>query len=331
MRGYIYILINESFREDLVKIGKTSRTPEERVDELYTTGIPEPFTLTYSEYFNNVDEAEKFIHKYLEKRNLRNLRNREFFNISQEKAKDIVISTKHHFDGSDNLIKDIFEWSDKYELGINEYDFDNVLEIESCYNSPYKNDIFYIPKAISLLNNLKVLCLENSYISDISSINTLDLEKLSLSSNYITDISSISNMNSLKELSLSNNYIKDIAPLKNLKLLEKIYLYNNQIQNIRPIFYKYNLTHLDLSNNNIYFEEDYYFVYIEFLCHIPSIIYLDLSSQDFDYRRNFYFPNHLPENSSLKKLYIECLNIDDETIQRLEENFPLLNIYHECR
>lgn len=39
--GCVYILKNPAM-SDLIKIGQTERTAQERADELYTTGVPQP-------------------------------------------------------------------------------------------------------------------------------------------------------------------------------------------------------------------------------------------------------------------------------------------------
>ena len=41
--GSVYILTNEAM-PDLIKIGCTTRTAEERAQELYTTEVPHPFS-----------------------------------------------------------------------------------------------------------------------------------------------------------------------------------------------------------------------------------------------------------------------------------------------
>ena len=41
--GYVYILTNPSFREDWVKIGKSSRPVDVRSKELDNTAVPLPF------------------------------------------------------------------------------------------------------------------------------------------------------------------------------------------------------------------------------------------------------------------------------------------------
>ena len=43
--GYVYILINPSFREDWVKIGKSSRPVDVRSKELDNTAVPLPFEI----------------------------------------------------------------------------------------------------------------------------------------------------------------------------------------------------------------------------------------------------------------------------------------------
>lgn len=42
-KGYVYILTNPSFREDWVKIGKSSRPVDVRSKELDNTAVPLPF------------------------------------------------------------------------------------------------------------------------------------------------------------------------------------------------------------------------------------------------------------------------------------------------
>ena len=88
--GYVYILTNPSFKEDWVKIGRSSRPVDVRSKELDNTAVPLPFeiyaTLKTAKYI----EAEKLIHRYIERfTNLRIRDNREFFNVQPEVALDI--------------------------------------------------------------------------------------------------------------------------------------------------------------------------------------------------------------------------------------------------
>ena len=44
-QGYVYILTNPSFKEDWVKIGKSSRPVDVRSKELDNTAVPLPFEI----------------------------------------------------------------------------------------------------------------------------------------------------------------------------------------------------------------------------------------------------------------------------------------------
>jgi predicted transport protein len=78
--GYIYVLFNPSFRRDLFKIGKTTKTPEERAREIsLATGVPRDFEVIYEERVNDCDTAERLIHQRLNKH--RSSSNREFFEL----------------------------------------------------------------------------------------------------------------------------------------------------------------------------------------------------------------------------------------------------------
>ena len=44
-KGYVYILTNPSFKEDWVKIGKSSRPVDVRSKELDNTAVPMPFEI----------------------------------------------------------------------------------------------------------------------------------------------------------------------------------------------------------------------------------------------------------------------------------------------
>ena len=78
--GYIYALINPSL-EGLVKIGKTTRDPTDRVRELSSsTAAPTPFVLAFDVYVEDCTAAEAYLHTLLQRRGYRVSENREFFN-----------------------------------------------------------------------------------------------------------------------------------------------------------------------------------------------------------------------------------------------------------
>ena len=88
--GYVYILTNPSFREDWVKIGKSSRPVDIRSKELDNTAVPLPFEIYATMKTVKYNEAEKLIHHYIERfTNLRIRDNREFFNVKPEVALEI--------------------------------------------------------------------------------------------------------------------------------------------------------------------------------------------------------------------------------------------------
>ena len=88
--GYVYILINPSFREDWVKIGKSSRPVDIRSKELDNTAVPLPFEIYATIKTIKYDEVEKLVHKTIDRlTDLRIRQNREFFNIAPQIALDI--------------------------------------------------------------------------------------------------------------------------------------------------------------------------------------------------------------------------------------------------
>ncbi len=81
--GHVYILINDSM-PGLLKIGKTTDTPEERAKQLSSTGVPFPFKVAYSEEVYDCDRAEQLIHARLVR--YRPNKRREFFELPLEEA-----------------------------------------------------------------------------------------------------------------------------------------------------------------------------------------------------------------------------------------------------
>lgn len=88
--GYVYILTNPSFREDWVKIGKSSRPVDVRSKELDNTAVPLPFTIFATLATSKYHEVEKLVHKTIDRlTDLRIRQNREFFNVAPQVALDI--------------------------------------------------------------------------------------------------------------------------------------------------------------------------------------------------------------------------------------------------
>jgi hypothetical protein len=70
-------MTNPAFKDGLVKIGLTMRTPEERRRELASTGVPLPFVVEFAKRVFNPAEKEKCLHSMLEDKRIN--ADREFF------------------------------------------------------------------------------------------------------------------------------------------------------------------------------------------------------------------------------------------------------------
>lgn len=89
-QGYVYILTNPSFKEDWVKIGKSSRPVDVRSKELDNTAVPLPFEIFATMKTCKYNEVEKLVHKNIDRlSDLRIRQNREFFNVPPQVALDI--------------------------------------------------------------------------------------------------------------------------------------------------------------------------------------------------------------------------------------------------
>ncbi len=89
-RGFVYILTNDAFREDWVKIGKSLRPVDVRSKELDNTAVPLPFKIYATLQTVKYNEVEGLVHKSIDRlSDLRIRQNREFFNIPPEQALQI--------------------------------------------------------------------------------------------------------------------------------------------------------------------------------------------------------------------------------------------------
>lgn len=90
--GYVYILTNPSFKDEIVKIGITSGTVEKRMKELHTTGVPLPFEEYASYKTTKYAEVERFMHRSLSLlADNRVNSSREFFKIKPDVALDYLM------------------------------------------------------------------------------------------------------------------------------------------------------------------------------------------------------------------------------------------------
>ena len=92
IKGFVYILTNKSFRDDWVKIGKSSRPVDVRSKELDNTAVPLPFDVYATMQTEKYGEIERIIHKQIDRlTDLRIRQNREFFNVHPSQALDILL------------------------------------------------------------------------------------------------------------------------------------------------------------------------------------------------------------------------------------------------
>lgn len=82
--GVVYVLTNPVM-PGLVKIGRTAQDDAKtRIAQLYTTGVPVPFTLEFAGKVNNEPEVESALHTAFNPYRVNP--NREFFRIDPEQA-----------------------------------------------------------------------------------------------------------------------------------------------------------------------------------------------------------------------------------------------------
>jgi hypothetical protein len=88
--GYVYILTNQHFKQDILKIGFTRRDPQDRAFELYdgVTGVPGEFKVEFSVWVTDCEFTEQKLHDLLAQ--FRVNANREFFNVPLHKAIELT-------------------------------------------------------------------------------------------------------------------------------------------------------------------------------------------------------------------------------------------------
>lgn len=114
--GYVYIMTNPCFRENCIKIGKTSSNPEKRKEQLSApTGIPLPFELYAYVESEQYSEIESAIIEVLTLAGKRINPKREFFNLLPDDAlkylvtlgsidKDLIINAPDEIPDNDGTI-----------------------------------------------------------------------------------------------------------------------------------------------------------------------------------------------------------------------------------
>ena len=102
--GYVYILTNE-YLPGLLKIGMTTRTPEDRAVEISKTGVPGKWYVHYYLFVPNCTKIEKSVHQALH--TFRVDINREFFKVEMDYAINVInehgFKLINHFPGWPNM------------------------------------------------------------------------------------------------------------------------------------------------------------------------------------------------------------------------------------
>jgi len=132
-QGYVYILTNPSFKEDWVKIGKSSRPVDVRSKELDNTAVPLPFEIFATLKTSKYNEVEKQIHKQIDLlTDLRIRNNREFFNVKPQVALEILKDIANLLDDAEIEISNETNTSEKksaiHSNKINEQQFLSSLD-----------------------------------------------------------------------------------------------------------------------------------------------------------------------------------------------------------
>lgn len=88
MPEIVYVLTNEAM-PDLVKIGCTTASVEDRIRSLDTTGIPLPFQCFYAGQVPNARLVEQRIHRIFSDKRIR--QNREFFRVDPNQVREAIL------------------------------------------------------------------------------------------------------------------------------------------------------------------------------------------------------------------------------------------------
>ena len=105
---YVYVLSNPSFKEDILKVGMTTRTVEQRVSELNSpSSLPLPFKIERKYKTKFAQALERHIHNEL--RIFRVNSYREFFNVTLDQVDSIVSELDEDFIRTLELEKDFSE------------------------------------------------------------------------------------------------------------------------------------------------------------------------------------------------------------------------------
>ena len=95
-QGFIYVMVSPALKENFLKIGKTSRTPQERAEEISVgTGVPLRFYVVYQVLVSDCHEVERVVHAKLAQH--RSNVYREFFEVPLHHAVEVIGSVARQY------------------------------------------------------------------------------------------------------------------------------------------------------------------------------------------------------------------------------------------
>ena len=106
-RGYIYCMTNKCM-SGYCKIGMTTKTPEERAKQLYSTGVAHPFEVVFSKLCIDAYDEEQKVFELLEELNIERCDKREFFKCTPDQV-------KHLFEGGIRIPKQSIDSEAEHE------------------------------------------------------------------------------------------------------------------------------------------------------------------------------------------------------------------------
>ena len=127
MSGIVYILTNPSM-DGYIKIGKTKQTIDKRIKNLYSTGVPLPFSCYYACEVEDMDLVEKRLHEAFE--DMRVNPKREFFEISPDKVYKVL---------SLLAVKEVVPIENNYEDAMEEKAIIKAVEKRARFNFSLAN------------------------------------------------------------------------------------------------------------------------------------------------------------------------------------------------
>lgn len=269
-KGFVYVMLNPSF-PNLLKIGQTNKTPEERAKEIYTTGIPTPFIVAYEHEVSDCILVENLTHEKLSKK--RSNYEREFFNIPLKEVikaiQDVVndLQRQHKLEFlvqyPDTFAQKIWwtslsvAWKQIFRnyLSINyqpnEIDLLTAVHsvIDNCQDEDLRRKVGKLISNKRFPENLAKWYAEdlklgnklfNSYLpyelSDTEIETVFDLTEIDCSDNIaVIDLKPLLKLHNLRKLNCVNTSITDLLPLKKLVELEEINLNYTKVDSLDAI------------------------------------------------------------------------------------------------